>query len=81
MIILWSKGDVINYDFDVQHNNLQLKLDPVHMILAEFENSMKFLWLALRFHVFSYRDRVNTTPKRQSFIPFSNSASVVWTGS
>ena len=29
----------------------------------------------------SYRHRVNATPKRKNFIPFSNSAGIAWTGS
>ena len=36
-------------------------LDPVHTIPAEFENSMKFLRLALRFRTFSYLHRVKAT--------------------
>ena len=39
--------------------------DPVHTILEEFENSMKLPRLTSRFHTFSYRHRVNATPKRR----------------
>ena len=33
------------------------------------------------FHILSCRHRVNATPERKSFVPFSNFAGTVWTGS
>ena len=48
---------------------------------VEFCYGFKLLRLALRFHIFSCRYRVNATPKRKNFVPFSNSAGIVWTGS
>ena len=41
---------------------------------VEFRYGFKLLRLALRFHIFSCRYRVNATPKRKNFVPFSNSA-------
>ena len=44
---------------------------------VEFGYGFKLLRLALRFHIFSCRYRVNATPKRKNFVPFSNSAGVM----
>ena len=38
---------------------------------VEFRYGFKLLRLALRFHIFPYGYRVNATPKRKSFLPFS----------
>ena len=46
-------------------------------LTVEFRSVLKLLRLALRFHIFSYRYRVNATPKRKNFVPFSNSAGIV----
>ena len=43
-------------------------------LTVEFRSVFKLLRLALRFHIFSYRHRVNATPKRNNFVPSSNSA-------
>ena len=40
-------------------------------------SGFKPLRLASRFHVFSRRYRVNVSPKRKNFVPFSNSACIV----
>ena len=48
---------------------------------VEFRYRFKLLRLALRFHIFSCRYRLNATPKRKNFVPFSNSAGIVRTGS
>ncbi len=37
---------------------------------VEFRYGFKLLRLALRFNVFSWRYRVNATPKRKNFVPF-----------
>ncbi len=41
---------------------------------VEFRYGFKLLRLALPFHIFSCRYRVNATPKRKNFVAFSNSA-------
>ena len=47
---------------------------------VEFRSGFKLLRLALWFHIFSCRYRVNAAPKRKNFVPFSNSPGIVWTG-
>ncbi len=44
---------------------------------VEFRYGSKLLRLALRFRIFSCRYRVNETPKRKNFVPFSNSTGIV----
>ena len=44
---------------------------------VEFRYGFKLLRLALLFHIFSCRYRVNATPKRKNFVPFSNSTGIV----
>ena len=41
---------------------------------VELRYGFKLLRLALRFHISSCGYRVNATPKRKNFVPFSNSA-------
>ena len=48
---------------------------------VEFRYGFKLLRLALRFRILSCRYRVNAAPKRTNFVPFLNSAGIVWTGS
>ena len=48
---------------------------------VEFRYGFKLLRLALRFHIFLCRYSVNATPKRKKFVPFSNTAGIVLTGS
>ena len=49
----------------IEHGALTLNIKP-HLD--------PLLRLALRFHIFSCRYRVNATPERKNFVPFSNSA-------
>ena len=59
----------------------------VHTIPVEvqfhygFTLRFKSLRLALRFHAFSYRYRVNARPNRNNFVTVSFRTGIVWTGS
>ena len=78
--IYYLKTPFTRYRYETAPVSKFSRYEPVHTITVS-HYGFKLLRLALRFHAFSYRYRVNARPNRNNFVTVSFRTGIVWTGS